>query len=63
MPAQRLPPDVRAAISTLVDYVQGDLERYTRVLGRLNVSVFRTIDMSDSEASDSDPEVAARPAR
>jgi len=33
MPAQRLPTDVRAAIATLVDFVDGDLERYTLVLG------------------------------
>jgi len=62
MPAQRLPTDVRAAIATLVDFVDDDLERYTRVLGRFNVSVFRTIDMSDSEDSGSDSE-EARPTR
>ena len=62
MPAQRLSSDVRAAIATLVDFVDGDLERYTRVLDRFNVSVFRTIDMPDSEDSESDSE-EARPAR
>jgi len=58
MPAQRLPSDVRAAIATLVDFVDGDLERYTRVLGGFNASVFRTIDMSDSEDSEPDSEEA-----
>ena len=56
MPSERLPPDVRAAITTLVDFVQSDLERYTRVIGRFNVSVFRSIDLSDSESSGSDSE-------
>jgi len=58
MPAKRLPTDVRAAIATVVDFIDGDLERHTRVLGRFNVSVFRTVDMSDSEDSGSDSEEA-----
>jgi len=56
MPAKRLPTDVQAAIATLADFVDGDLERYTRVLGRFNVSVSRTVDMPDSENSESDSE-------